>query len=75
MHSRAHAWYSLRWLKPWMVMAGIVCAAGIVALNFTAAQFGNSVPWLAATDLVVDLAILGAPIYAVVRVAMSAETM
>ena len=42
-------------------------------LNFTAARFGNSVPWLAATDLVVDLAILGAAIFAVVRVAMSAE--
>jgi PAS domain S-box-containing protein len=44
-----------------------------VVLNFTAAQFGDSVPWLAATDLVVDLAILGAAIFAVVRVALSAE--
>lgn len=64
---------SLRWLKPWMIAAGVAGAAGIVVLNFTAAQFGDSVPWLTATDLVVDLAILGAAIFGVVRVAMSAE--
>jgi PAS domain S-box-containing protein len=73
MMNRAQAQHSLRWLKPWMTAAGVAGAAGIVVLNFTAAQFGDSVPWLAATDLVVDLAILGAAIFAVVRVAMSAE--
>jgi len=64
---------SLRWLKPSMIAAGVAGAAGIVVLNFTAALYGDGVPWLAATDLVVDLAILGAAIFAVVRVAMSAE--
>ena len=64
---------SLRWLKPWMIGTGVAGAAGIVVLNFTAVQFGDSVPWLAATDLVVDLAILGAAIFAVVRVALRAE--
>ena len=71
--NRAQAWHSLRWLKPWMIAAGVAGAAGIVVLNFSAALFKDSVPWLAATDLVVDLAILGAAIFAVVRVAMSAE--
>lgn len=56
-----------------MIAAVIAGAAGIVVLNFTAAQFADRLPWLAATDLVVDLAILGAGIFAVVRVAMSAE--
>jgi len=73
MMSLAQARHSLRWLKPWMIAAGVAGAAGIVVLNFTAAQFGDDVPWLAATDLVVDLAIVGAGIFAVVRVAMSAE--
>jgi PAS domain S-box-containing protein len=73
MNSRAQAGDSLRWLKPWMIAAGVAGAAGIVVLNFAAAQFGDSVPWLEATDLVVDLAVLGAGIFAVVRVAMSAE--
>ena len=73
MMSRAQARPSLSWLKPWMVAAGVAGAAGIVVLNFTAAQFADTVPWLAATDLVVDLVILGAGIFAVVRVAMSAE--
>jgi len=73
MMSPAPARHSLRWLKPWMIALGVAGAAGIVVLNFTAAQFGDGVPWLAATDLVVDLAIVGAGIFAVVRVAMSAE--
>jgi PAS domain S-box-containing protein len=73
MMNRAQAQPSLRWLKPWMIAAGVASAAGIVVLNFAAAQFGDSVPWLTATDLVVDLAILGAAIFGVVRVAMSAE--
>jgi PAS domain-containing protein len=73
MNSRAQKRHSLRWLKPWMIAAGVAGAAGIVVLNFTAAQYADTVPWLAATDLVVDLVILGAGIFAVVRVAMSAE--
>lgn len=73
MMSRTRARPSLSWLKPWMVAAGVAGAAGIVVLNFTAAQYADTVPWLAATDLVVDLAILGAAIFAVVRVAMGAE--
>src|SRR6185436_2359694 len=64
---------SPRWLKPWVIAAGIAGALGIVVLNFSAAQFAENAPWLAATDLVVDLVILGAGIAAVVRVAMSAE--
>jgi PAS domain S-box-containing protein len=71
--SRARERSSLRWLKPWIAAAGIAGAAGIVVFNVTAALFGDKVPWLAATDLVVDLAILGGCIFAVVRVAMSAE--
>ena len=71
--NRAQERSSLRWLKPWFAAAGVAGAAGIVVFNFTAALFGDSVPWLAATDLVVDLAIVGACIFAVVRVAMSAE--
>jgi two-component system sensor kinase len=71
--SRAQERSSLRWLKPWIAAAGIAGAAGIVVFNVTAALFGDKVPWLAATDLVVDLAILGGCIFAVVRVAMSAE--
>lgn len=73
MTSRPQARHSLPWLKPWMIALGVAGAAGIVVLNFTAVQFGDSVPWLAATDMVVDLVILGAGIFAVVRVAMSAE--
>ncbi|MGQ0579814.1 MAG: PAS domain-containing sensor histidine kinase [Betaproteobacteria bacterium] len=71
--SRVREQSPLRWLKPWIAAAGIAGAAGIVVFNFTAALFGDKVPWLAATDLVVDLAILGGCIFAVVRVAMSAE--
>lgn len=61
------------WLKPWVVAGGIAAAAGLVVVNFAAAMLSDSVPWLAATDLVVDLAVLGAGIFAVVRLEMTAE--
>ena len=39
----AQAPHTLLWLKPWVIAAGVAGAAGIVVLNFTAAQFGDSV--------------------------------
>ena len=69
----AQARSSPHWLKPWVIAAAVASAAGIGVLNFIAAQFGDSVPWLQATDLVIDLAILAAGIVAVITVAMRAE--
>jgi len=73
MMDGAQARSSPHWLKPWVIAAGVAGAAGIGVLNFTAAQFGDSVPWLVATDLVIDIAILATGIVAVVSVAMRAE--
>jgi len=73
MTNGAQARPSPRGLKPWVIAAGVAGAAGIGVLNFTAAQFGDSVPWLAAIDLVVDIAILAAGIVAGVSIAMHAE--
>jgi PAS domain S-box-containing protein len=53
--------------------AGVGLAAAIGVLNFAAAWFGDQVPWLAATDLVADVAVLAAGITGVVILAMSAE--
>ncbi len=61
------------WLKPWVVAGGIAAASGLVVLNFAAAMLSDSLPWLAATDVVVDLAVLGAGVFAVVRLEMTAE--
>ncbi|MGH8677114.1 MAG: PAS domain S-box protein, partial [Burkholderiales bacterium] len=62
-----------RWLKPWVVAGGLAAAAALIVLNFAAAMFGVSIPWLVATDLVTDLVVLGAGIFVVVRLEMSAE--
>jgi PAS domain S-box-containing protein len=62
------------WLKPWVIAVGLGAAAGLVVLNFAAALFGPEQPWLTAVDLVADLAVLGAGIFAVVRLGLLAET-
>jgi PAS domain S-box-containing protein len=61
------------WLRPWAASAGLALAAGIVVLNFAAAAFGQEMPWLSATDLVVDLAVLGAMIAVIVQTALQAD--
>ena len=61
------------WLKPWAAALGLALAAGIVVLNFAAAFLGADTPWLFATDLVVDLAVLGAMIVVIVQTALQAE--
>jgi PAS domain S-box-containing protein len=61
------------WMKPWVMAAGVGLAAAIGVLNFAAAWFGDRLPWLAATDLVADVAVLAAGITGVVILAMSAE--
>lgn len=53
--------------------AGILLAAAIGVLNFAAALFSDTTPWLAAVDLVADLAVLAAGIAGVVILATSAE--
>ena len=60
-------------LKPWVAALGLAVAAALVVLNFTAAAFGADKPWLAALDLVSDLAVLGAVIFIVVQTALSSE--
>src|SRR5271169_1815525 len=60
-------------LKPWVAAAGLAVAAALVVLNFAAAAFGADKPWLAALDLVSDLAVLGAMVFIVVQTALSSE--
>ena len=62
-----------RWLKPWMVAVGIGLAAGVVVLDFADVQFRDTMPWLAAVSLMVDLVVLGLAVAAVLFVAMNAE--
>ncbi len=61
------------WLKPWMVALGVSLAAAVVVLNVAALAEGGP-PWLAALDLVVDLAVLGVGLFAAVRLGMHAES-
>ncbi|HZP93608.1 MAG TPA: PAS domain-containing sensor histidine kinase [Burkholderiales bacterium] len=61
------------WLKPWMIAVGIALAAGVVVLDFADLQYSDSRPWLAAVSLMVNLAVLGVGVGAVVLLAMSAE--
>jgi len=63
------------WLKPLAAPLGLALAAGIVVLNFAAALFGADTPWLFATDLVADLAVLGAMIVVIVQTALHAEAL
>ena len=63
-----------RWLTPWVMAAGVALAAAIGVLNFAAALSGDTRPWLAAIDLVADMAVLAAGITGVVFLAMSAES-
>jgi len=61
------------WLKSWAAALGLALAAGIVVLNIAAALFGADTPWLFATDLVVDFAVLGAMIVVIVQTALQTE--
>jgi len=60
------------WLKPWVVALSVALAGAVVVLNF-AAIAEDGPPWLAALDLVVDLAVLGVGLFAAVRLGMHAE--
>ncbi|MGE0873218.1 MAG: PAS domain S-box protein [Burkholderiales bacterium] len=61
------------WLRPWMLASGIGLIAALGVLNFAAALYGSTLPWLAATDIVVDIAVLGAGLYLVLCLALRAE--
>jgi len=60
-------------MTPWVLAGGVALAAAIGVLNFAAALFGETMPWLAALDLVADMAVLAAGITGVVILAMSSE--
>ncbi len=62
-----------RWLKPWAIAAAVALASGLGVLNFAAALYAQTSPWIKALDLVADLAVLAAGITIAIYLAMSAE--
>jgi PAS domain S-box-containing protein len=61
------------WRNPRVAALGLLVAAGIVVLNFAAAALGPEAPWLYATNLVLNLAVLGAVIVVIVQAGLQAE--
>jgi PAS domain S-box-containing protein len=61
------------WLQPGTAVAGIAVIASLGVLKFAAAMWRDTLPWLAALDIVVDLAVLAAALFFVVRLGMQAE--
>jgi PAS domain S-box-containing protein len=69
---------ALTWVKrlpfaPWVMALGVCGLAGLIVLNIAAAEFGPQQPWLQALDLVMDITVLGAGVFAIARLAMRAE--
>jgi len=61
------------WLRPGMTVAGIAVIASLGVVKFAAVLGQGRLPWLAAMDIVVDLAVLAAALFFVVRLGMRAE--
>ncbi|HEY5637977.1 MAG TPA: PAS domain-containing sensor histidine kinase [Burkholderiales bacterium] len=60
-------------MQPGAVALGLGVVAALVLLNFSALILGAEHPWLPATDLVSDLAVLGVGAYAIVRLGLASE--
>jgi PAS domain S-box-containing protein len=61
-------------MKPWQIGALIGFAAALVVLNIAALTVDQGMPWLTALDVFLDLAVLGAGVFLVVRLGLRSES-
>jgi len=61
-------------MKPWQIGALVGFAAALVVLNIAAATVDQGTPWLTALDVFLDLAVLGAGVFLVVRLGLRSES-
>lgn len=61
-------------MKPWQIGGLIGFAAALVVLNIAALTVGQGAPWMTALDLFLDLAVLGAGVFVVVRLGLRSES-
>jgi two-component system sensor histidine kinase UhpB len=61
-------------MKPWQIGALVGFAAALVVLNIAAVTVDQGTPWLTALDVFLDLAVLGAGVFLVVRLGLRSES-
>ncbi len=61
-------------MKPWQIGILLGIAAALVVLNIAALTLDSGLPWLPALDLVLDLMVLGAGVFLVVRLGLRSES-
>jgi PAS domain S-box-containing protein len=61
-------------MKPWQIGALVGFAAALVVLNIAAVTVDQGMPWLTALDVFLDLAVLGAGVFLVVRLGLRSES-
>ncbi|MGQ0509772.1 MAG: PAS domain-containing sensor histidine kinase [Betaproteobacteria bacterium] len=61
-------------MKPWQIGALVGFAAALVVLNIAALTVDQGTPWLTALDVFLDLAVLGAGVFLVVRLGLRSES-
>lgn len=61
-------------MKPWQIGALVGFASALVVLNIAAVTLDDGLPWLPALDLVLDLMVLGAGVFLVVRLGLRSES-
>jgi PAS domain S-box-containing protein len=69
---------ALTWVKrlsrsPWGIALGVCALAALIVVHIAATKAGPEKPWLTALDLVVDVGVLGAGVFMVLRLAMSSQ--
>jgi len=61
-------------MRPWQIGALVGFAAALVVLNIAALTVDQGTPWLTALDVFLDLAVLGAGVFLVVRLGLRSES-